>query len=79
MNESILIVEDEATIRITVGGFPARLGYRVAQAEGAASGVAHAARADLTWCCLICGCRTPTDWRCWPNCASKGARHSWSS
>jgi DNA-binding NtrC family response regulator len=49
MPERLLIVEDDATIRITVGGFLERLGYRVERAEDAAGALerCRAERYDL--------------------------------
>lgn len=44
MAESILLVEDDETIRLTVGGFLRRVGYRVALAECGEEGLALASR-----------------------------------
>ena len=44
MPERILIIEDDSTIRLTVGDFLERLGYRVALAEDGNSGLAQAAQ-----------------------------------
>lgn len=49
MNASILMIEDDTTIRVTVGGFLARRGYQVYEAEDGATGIdiARHQRVDL--------------------------------
>ncbi|MEW6514615.1 MAG: sigma-54 dependent transcriptional regulator [Pseudomonadota bacterium] len=42
MNESILIVEDDATLRVTLTGFLGRLGFEVTAAESVAGALDHA-------------------------------------
>ena len=48
MTESILLIEDDETIRLTVGGFLRRVGYRVALAEYGEAGLAMSSAEDFS-------------------------------